>query len=113
MTMIVTNRVHSHLADKHPSQAHLMCKQKLHCVRQYTGHLKSSQRTRALSKKSKHKCGERTCPYLSTSMKWPSPDMAKSDVIMFEEWVNVSFDFNCNFMFSTSKSSQKGALEAS
>ena len=30
---------------------------------------------------------------------WPSPDMAKSDVIMFEEWVSASFDFNYNFMF--------------
>ena len=44
---------------------------------------------------------------------WPSPDMAKSNVIMFEEWVSASFDFNYNFMFCTSKSSQKGALEAS
>ena len=43
----------------------------------------------------------------------PSPDMAKSGVIMFEEWVSVSFDFNNDFMFCTSKSSQKGALEAS
>ena len=44
---------------------------------------------------------------------WPSPDMAKSDVIMLEEWVSASFDFNYNFMFCTSKNSQKGALEAS
>ena len=33
---------------------------------------------------------------------WPSPDMAKSDVIMLEEWVSASFDFNYNFMFCTS-----------
>ena len=46
-------------------------------------------------------------------MTWPSPDVAKSDVIMFEEWVSASFDFNYNFMFCTSKSPQKGALEAS
>ena len=44
---------------------------------------------------------------------WPTLDMAKSGVVMFEEWVSVSFDFSYNFMFSTSKSSPKGALEAS
>ena len=44
---------------------------------------------------------------------WPTPDMAKSGVIMFEELVSVSFNFNYNFMFGTSKSSPKGALEAS
>ena len=83
------------------------------------GHLKSSQGTRALSKKRKHNCGERTCRYLSmmSVIIWSSPDMAISEVIMIilEEWVSVSFDFifNYNFMFSTSKSSQKGALEAS
>ena len=44
---------------------------------------------------------------------WPGPDMATSDVIMLEEWVSVSFDCNNNFTFCTSKSSQKGALEAS
>ena len=38
---------------------------------------------------------------------WPGPDMAKSDVIMFEEWVSALFDFNCNFMFCTSKSSER------
>ena len=37
----------------------------------------------------------------------PSPDMTKSYVIIFEELVNVSFDFNYNFMLSTSKSCQK------
>ena len=59
---------------------------------------------------------KRTCIYLPMSMSvltWPTPDMAKSGVVMFEEWVSVSFDFSYNFMFSTSKSSQKGALEAS
>ena len=53
---------------------------------------------------------------LSVSMSvltWPTIDMAKSGVVMFEEWVSVSFDFSYNFMFSTPKSSQKGALEAS
>ena len=44
---------------------------------------------------------------------WPTLDMAKSGVVMFEEWVSVSFDFSYNFMFSTPKSSQKGAVEAS
>ena len=90
----------------------MICKYKLYCVRPYLGHLKSSQRTRALSKKWKHKCGERTCPCLSMSViTWPSPDMAISEVIMitFEEWVSVLFDFNYNFMFSTSKSYQKSA----
>ena len=91
----------------------MICKYESYFVRQYTGHLKSSQRTRALSKKRKHKCGKRTCPYLSLSaITWPGPDMAKSDVIIFEEWMSVSFDYNYNFMFSMSKSSQKGALEA-
>ena len=85
-------------------------------VRQHFGHLKSSQKTIALSKKRKHKCGERTCTYLSMNtsvLTWPTPDMAKSCVVMFEQWVSVSFDFSYNFMFSTPKSSQKGALEAS
>ena len=52
-------------------------------------------------------------PFFEYVMTWPSPVMAKSDVNMFEERVSLSFDFNYNFMFSTSKSSQKGALEAS
>ena len=84
-------------------------------MRQYFGHLKSSQGARALSKKRKHECGERTCTYLSmmSVITWPNPDMAKSGVIMLEEWVSVSFDFNYNSMFCTSKSSQKSALEAS
>ena len=58
----------------------------------------------------------RTCTYLSMNMSvptWPTPDMGISSVVMFEEWVSVSFNFSCNLMFSTSKSSQKGALEAS
>ena len=49
--------------------------------------------------------------YLSMNViTWPSPDMAISEFIMiiFDDWVSVSFDFNYNFMFSTSKSSQKG-----
>ena len=52
----------------------IICKHKLYCKRQYSGHLKSSQRTRAFSKKRKHKCRERTCPYPSVSViTWPSP----------------------------------------
>ena len=78
-----------------------ICKYILFCVRQYFGHLKNLQRTRALSRKRKHKCGERTCTHPSVSMSvltWPTLDMAKSGVVMFEEWVSVSFDFSYNLI---------------
>ena len=61
----------------------MICKYISYCVRQYKVQLTSSQRTRALSKKTKHKCGERTCPFLSMSViSWPSPDMAICEAIM-------------------------------
>ena len=84
----------------------IFCKYKLYCASQCTGQLKSSQRTRGLFKKRKHKCGDRTYPYLSMNViTWPSPDMAVSEVIMiiFDDWVKVLFDFNYNFMFSKSR----------
>ena len=38
---------------------------------------------------------------------WPTPDMAKSGVVMFEEWVSVSFNFSYSLLLSTSKSFRK------
>ena len=78
----------------------IICKYKLCCKRQFIGHLKSSQRTRALSKKRKHKCGERTCPYLSMSVITCLVLIWQNPVSSFEEWASVSFDFNYNFMFA-------------